>query len=417
MADYQHKYLRVQRKSDRIVIKRIDVGHLNKVGRALEWAKLDDEFPPSEYVTCYETSQSPLPVFFQSSINDMNHLGLFEGIGGFSLAAREAGWDPKAWVEIEPYCQLVLQKNFPEALGFADVKEFNYATYKSILRARGDRDRRIDCITGGFPCQPYSEAGKQRGNSDDRAIWPQMLRVIKEIRPTWVVGENVAGLVRMDGGNILAGILSSLEEAGYETSCFIIPAIGLGAPHKRQRIWIVGYSADADSKRKLQQKRCYRRSRGRVGDQDSITEDTISRRLRHREDVERLSGDGELGDTSPGVSDRIRVQSTGPDTGRISSQRDGLRAEQTSQWPSNEYSYSTDGHTWKEDWVSVATRVCRVDDGIPGRVDGPGQLPAGTPIKKAAGRGHRLKALGNSIVWQIPYQIFNTINRIQNAAT
>ena len=119
----------------------------------------------------------------------MNHLGLFEGIGGFSLAARWMGWETKAWCEINPFCQTILNYHFPEAEMLIDIKKETFKKYAN----------KIDIITGGFPCQPYSQAGKRLGKEDERHLWPQMLRAIKEVQPRWVVGENVLGLINWNG--------------------------------------------------------------------------------------------------------------------------------------------------------------------------------------------------------------------------
>ena len=164
----------------------------------------------------------------------MKHLGLFEGIGGFSLAASWAGWHTPVMVEWNQYCKAVLKKNFPNATIFGDIHEFDGQPYAG----------RVDVLTGGFPCQPYSHAGLRAGNDDNRALWPQMLRVIREVGPRWVVGENVAGILSMDGGRVLAGILADLENAGYSPEIYSIPAIGVGAPHERERIWIIAHRND-----------------------------------------------------------------------------------------------------------------------------------------------------------------------------
>lgn len=136
----------------------------------------------------------------------MNHLGLFDGIGGFSLAARWAGWETVAWVEKDEHCQKVLKKNFPNAKGYADIFEFSGTEYKGT----------VDIITGGFPCQPFSHAGERNGSDDERYLWPEMLRVVNEIKPRWVVAENVYGLLTIDNGFTVESICSDLESAGYE---------------------------------------------------------------------------------------------------------------------------------------------------------------------------------------------------------
>lgn len=157
---------------------------------------------------------------------ELTHGGLFEGIGGFSLAARWAGIKTVWQVENNEWCTKLLNKHFPEAEKHGDIKETRNL-------------RTVDIITGGFPCQPFSVAGKRKGAEDDRALWPEMLRVIKESKPSWVIGENVDGIISME----LHTVLSDLEGEGFETQTFIIPACGINAWHRRNRVWILAYSA------------------------------------------------------------------------------------------------------------------------------------------------------------------------------
>ena len=159
----------------------------------------------------------------------LNHGDLFSGVGGFSLAASWLGWNNIFQVENDPFCQKVLEKNFPETKRYGDIYEFKGEKYRGT----------IDIISGGFPCQPFSVAGKQKGKEDDRYLWPEMFRVIQEIRPTWVVAENVTGIISMG----LDKTISDLESVGYEVQAFVIPACAVGAWHRRDRVWIVAYSA------------------------------------------------------------------------------------------------------------------------------------------------------------------------------
>ena len=174
----------------------------------------------------------------------MRHGSLFSGIGGFDLAAQWAGVENVFQVEIDDYCQKVLSKNFPEVKRYGDIKEFDGTKYNGT----------IDIISGGFPCQPFSVAGKQKGGEDDRNLWPEMFRVIQEVQPTWVVGENVVAIINfVEFDNLLA----DLESEGFEIQTFIIPACGVDAKHRRNRVWVVGYSEHNGSlttgdKRKLQ---------------------------------------------------------------------------------------------------------------------------------------------------------------------
>jgi DNA (cytosine-5)-methyltransferase 1 len=156
-------------------------------------------------------------------------LDLFSGIGGFSLGLERAGMQTVAFCEIDPYCRTVLAKHWPTIPCFDDIR---YLTYE---RLRRENIGAIDLVCGGFPCQPYSHAGKQLGSEDHRALWPEYRRIIQEFRPTWVIGENVIGLVGME----LDSMLADLESMGYAWRAFDIPACAIGAPHQRRRIWIV----------------------------------------------------------------------------------------------------------------------------------------------------------------------------------
>lgn len=166
----------------------------------------------------------------------MTQLELFAGIGGFGLAGHWAGIETVCQVEIDPFCQKVLQKNFPHAQRHDDIHTFDGSQWRGA----------VDIISGGFPCQPFSSAGKRKGEDDERHLWPQMLRVIKEVSPRWVVGENVAGIINLDRGRPFRRIVDSLENEGYTVECFDIPAYSVGLQTLERHIWIV---AEANSKR------------------------------------------------------------------------------------------------------------------------------------------------------------------------
>lgn len=157
----------------------------------------------------------------------MKHIGLFEGIGGFSLAARWMGWETVAWCEYDQDCQQVLKKNFPKAIPHGDIVQTDFTIYRG----------QCDVLTGGFPCQPFSKAGNKSGKDHDSYLWHEMFRAIREIQPPFIVGENVANLEHMG----IEEMLSELEGEGYSTEVFNIPAISIGASHKRERLWIVAY--------------------------------------------------------------------------------------------------------------------------------------------------------------------------------
>lgn len=170
----------------------------------------------------------------------INHLSLFSGVGGLDLAAEWADMTTAGQCEWAEYPTKVLEKHWPDVPRRKDIRTL---TKESFYERTGLRT--VDVISGGFPCQPFSVAGKRRGKEDDRYLWPEMVRVIQELRPTWVVGENVAGIVRM----ALPDILSELEACGYRTRTFLIPACGVGARHRRYRVAIVAHADDTQTAR------------------------------------------------------------------------------------------------------------------------------------------------------------------------
>ena len=162
----------------------------------------------------------------------MRHGSLFSGIGGFDLAAEWCGWENVFHCEWNTFGQKVLKHHFPKSISYNDITKTDFTIH------RGD----IDIISGGFPCQPYSSAGKRLGKEDERHLWPEMLRAIREIQPSWVVGENVRGLTNWNGGLVFDEVQSDLEAEGYEVLPFLLPACAVNAPHRRDRIWFIAYS-------------------------------------------------------------------------------------------------------------------------------------------------------------------------------
>lgn len=162
----------------------------------------------------------------------MKHGSLFSGIGGFDLAAEWMGWENVFHCEREPFAQKVLKYHFPNSKLYDDITTFDATDYAG----------RIDILTGGFPCQPFSAAGKRQGTEDERHLWPQMLRIIREIKPSYVVGENVRGLLNWSGGLVFEEVCTDLEAEGYEVVPLLLPAAAVNAPHRRDRIWFVAHS-------------------------------------------------------------------------------------------------------------------------------------------------------------------------------
>ncbi len=152
---------------------------------------------------------------------------LFSGIGGFDLGLERAGYEIAWQVEIDEYCRRVLRKHWPKVPCHADIKTIDWQTIPAV-----------DLVCGGFPCQPFSCAGKQAGKDDDRYLWPEVVRCLSTVRPTWFIGENVPGIIHLG----IKQVLVDLEALGYETNLFGIPAAAVDAPHQRQRIWILAYA-------------------------------------------------------------------------------------------------------------------------------------------------------------------------------
>lgn len=162
----------------------------------------------------------------------MKHGSLFSGIGGFDLAAQWMGWENVFHCEKKEFCRRVLNYYWPTAKSYEDVTTTDFTIWRG----------RVDVLSGGFPCQPYSTAGKRKGKEDDRHLWPEMLRAIREIQPRFVVGENVRGLLSWNGGVVFHEVQSDLEAEGYDVLPFLLPACGINAPHQRYRVWFIAYS-------------------------------------------------------------------------------------------------------------------------------------------------------------------------------
>lgn len=218
----------------------------------------------------------------------MTHLSLFSGIGGLDLAAEMAGIETVAQCEWAEYQTKVLERHWPDVPRWRDIRAL---TKESFYERTGLRT--VDVVSGGFPCQPFSVAGKRQGEADDRYLWPEMLRVIRELKPTWVLGENVPGIVNL----ALDQVLSDLEGIGYTTQAFIIPACGVDAPHKRERCAILAYSVNGSSALRGHRKFQNAESNGRKGSDLRRGEETT------------FSGERRQNESrSAGVADGLRAE-------------------------------------------------------------------------------------------------------------
>jgi len=295
-------------------------------------------------------------------MNEKTHLDLFSGIGGFALAAKWNGYRTVGFCDNEPYAQAVLKKHWPEVPCHKDIRE-----------VRGELYAGVTLLTGGFPCQPFSNAGKQRGKNDDRYLWPEMLRVIREARPTWIIGENVAGIVNME----LDQVCADLEGQGYEVEPIIVPACAVDAPHRRDRIWIVAHSKLHGNQRTEQginaEADCLAEG---FGTKNCSTWESIGTSKQQRRETEQRHDD---------VADSVKQGREGRVHRREDSERESVDG----------YSGcggTTHGQSGEAIWLAEPN-VGRVANGIPNR-------------------SHRLKGLGNAIVPQVASEIIRCINKI-----
>lgn len=292
----------------------------------------------------------------------MKHGSLFSGIGGFDLAAARMGWENIFQVEIDPFCRRVLQKNFPDAQRFTDIKHFDGTDFAGEM----------DIISGGFPCQPFSVAGQRRGKTDDRALWGEMLRVVRTIRPTWVVGENVAGIISME----LDTVLADLEGIGYTCQAFVVPACAVNALHRRDRVWIVAHA-------KGQQ------DFGQGGSRISTQSPQDCKRAAAHPDRERQQQPQRLVSE---VGRRPEHSNAGANSNPDCTRCQELDVPAIAERPRFNSGLSSFGTV---EWQPHDTSdLLRAAYGIPGRVDS---------------RAARIKALGNAIVPQVAFNIFQAI--------
>jgi len=345
----------------------------------------------------------------------MTHLGLFEGIGGFSLAARWMGWETLAWCEWNEFGQKVLKHHFPEAEGFGDITKTDFTKYAN----------RIDILTGGFPCQPYSAAGKRLGKEDERHLWPEMLRVIREVQPSWVVGENVLGLVNWSGGLVFHEVQADLEAEGYEVFPFVLPACAVNAPHRRDRVWFVAYSNSNGGQKNSKSKREENEENTKQFKciyNNGYASNTNGKRFsngceQHQSDKQGhnigSNFEGNVADTlcngigegrEGGQSEQFNKNGF---EGRIATDTNDKRLERECR-PIGELergfgsASSNTRNMQRPSWDNFPTQspICFGDDGLSARLDS---------ITFPKWRNESIKAAGNAIVPQVAFQIFKSI--------
>ena len=327
----------------------------------------------------------------------LKHLDLFSGIGGFALGLESTGgFETVGFCDNEPFAQKVLKKHWPDVPCYEDVRDVG----RDTVGYRG-----VDIITGGFPCQPFSVAGKQDPN-DNRQLWPEMFRIIKEIHPTYVIGENVRNLISIREGVVFEQVCTDLESEGYEVQTYVLPASAVNAPHQRYRCWIVAYSRCINERSKKKPEwtssdttgcsgRTYSRSKGIHETNVSDTNNTGNRTSKSRTDKNRekeVKGWEEQPQSKPSRYSEDVANSCGSRR-KVGIPEKGYRQEGNAEEPDND-SHRLSGWQGKDNWT-VEPSVGRVAYGIPNRVD-------------------RLKGLGNAVVPQIPAVLGRAILEVHN---
>jgi len=361
------------------------------------------------------------------------HGSLFSGIGGFDLAAEWMGWHNAFHCEINEFCTKILNYHFPDAEHYTDITRTDFSKWRG----------RIDVLSGGFPCQPFSLAGQRKGADDNRYLWPQMLRVIREIRPTWVVGENVAGILTMvqPGAEVEVGgqtslfgedyrkrvlhrqeyvietICRDLEREGYAVQPLLIPACAVGAPHRRDRIWFIarlvthpesygnsrtpheaGREAERQDWKEVEQSIIGGSVRpSSHTDGDRHTSCGTSYRT-EKERCERAAVSGQRGgrcERFNGLDGFSRIAAA--PYGKRQKYGNDQRTERWSE-PDERFKTQYSSSIWEK--FPTQSPICSGDDGLSGRLDG---------ITFSKWRQESVKAYGNAIVPQVAYEIFKAI--------
>jgi DNA (cytosine-5)-methyltransferase 1 len=358
---------------------------------------------------------------------NMKVLDLFSGIGGFSLGLESTGnFKTVAFCDNDKFCKLILDKHWKGVKIYDDVKEISKKKFEE------DSIEFPDIITGGFPCQPFSVAGKQQGTSDSRHLWPEMFRIIKDFAPRWVIGENVKGLTNIQDGVVFETVCSDLEGEGYEIRTFNIPAAGVQAPHRRERIWIVAHAKRFNERKSIRESD---ETQSRIQEEHRKNDSTTRESSRTgsvwgtnngHEDMENsrrtLRSRGELqgengNETGKGNADQSQ-RSSGTSESNVANTKSissnvRERREHQEERQGQQQTRGEGGETM----VDSSTGRCTSQETEvqPGRYSSfdsswwQSEPELGRVAHGVSGRVHRLKALGNSIVPKIVQEIGNAI--------
>jgi DNA (cytosine-5)-methyltransferase 1 len=341
----------------------------------------------------------------------MRHGSLFSGIGGFDLAAEWMGWENVFHCEWMEFPRKVLEYHFPNADSHTDITKTDFTKYANT----------IDILTGGFPCQPFSMAGKRKGTDDERYLWGEMLRAIQEIKPKFVIAENVFGITNIDGGLVFEQVCLDLENEGYEVQPFIIPAAAKNAPHRRDRCWFIAYTNGTEQRNNPGTNNA---EKGEIwGHEESdvfgelcshgdatdtkckgFQSGTDTRKIRNKKrivETERNQSTNEF-TTSTNEWDVANTDSSGQQTFNNKKRFMG-KESRTKAFGGN----SPESVYTKQGWDNFPTQppICGGDDGIPTKLDG---------ITFSKWRAESIKGYGNAIVPQVALELFKVIEEFKN---
>jgi len=346
----------------------------------------------------------------------MRHGSLFSGIGGFDLAAEWMGWENVFHCEWMEFPRKVLEYYWPDADSHIDICKTDFKKYAN----------RIDILTGGFPCQPFSLAGKRKGTDDERYLWGEMLRAIQEIKPTWVIAENVFGITNIDGGLVFQQVCIDLENEGYEVQPFIIPAAAKNAPHRRDRCWFVAYSDSIGYRRRSEQSKSNQSKEWQICENEQQHRDGIRCEIegcsRNATDTDSNGqhqcngnneinaskggqyalGNAEQGNGNGNATDTEQQGLQGcTDAGKVRNKKRNVGRER------NKFTARTSTISKQSNWHNFPTQspICGGDDGISTELDG---------ITFSKWRNESIKGYGNAIVPQIAYELFKIIEHEHN---
>lgn len=360
----------------------------------------------------------------------MNHGSLFSGIGGFDLASQWMEWNNCFHAEISAFNRRILQYYWPNAKTIVDVRTADFSFWRG----------KIDILTGGFPCQPYSTAGKRLGTEDDRHLWPFMLDAIRAITPKWIIGENVSGIVSWNGGLVFDQVQADLEAEAYEVWPIVLPAASVGAPHRRDRVWFVAYRTDAGiegvregweneihglkdasntssdgfgerTDKQIEQSECIGSANACTSSSERITSHATRQQSKLDEPKQREASQQEQGESGRGYREGDVTNAN--NQGLQGSKKQGSIREVRKE--RNEYTTGCVRANW--DKFPAQSPICSRDDGLSAKLD---RAAVFEGVQHTIRSNHRtrfvqesIKGYGNAIVPQIAHELFKVIAQME----